>query len=110
MQKTQGRLDELKGRTETSKNLLFETEVLAPQMMAEEESSKERQPIFKVRRQGGDVANEVTINQDTIVEPGDTIMVELPPRRETSLSVPLPALGGSSTTPTASIDVTDRLR
>ena len=37
MQKSQGRLEELQSRSETARNLLFETENLAPQLLASQE-------------------------------------------------------------------------
>ena len=114
MQKTQARLDELKGRTETSKHLLYETEVLAPQLLASEENAKRLQPIFKILRKGQGVSSEEIVTQDTVIKPGDTVMVEQPPRDSAELGAPLatslsPARQYS--TPTASVDIsTERLR
>jgi protein involved in polysaccharide export with SLBB domain len=115
MQKAQARLDELRSRTQTSKNLLFETEVLAPQMLAQE-GTKAKAPIFKVVHQGQPLSSQRVVSQEALVEPGDTITVEQPLRESsvTTPAFPAPALAPRVTatpTPTASIDVTnERLR
>jgi polysaccharide export outer membrane protein/exopolysaccharide production protein ExoF len=113
MQKAQARLDELKGRTETSKNLLYETEILAPQSLASDENAKTMQPIFKILRRGGTLSSEQVVSQDTAVNPGDTVMVEQP-SRESQLgapaAAPLPPVA-SQATPTASVEISsERLR
>ncbi len=112
MQKTQARLDELKGRTETSKNLLYETEVLAPQALAADENSKS-QPVFKILRRGQPLASGRVVSQDAIIKPGDTVVVE-PPVRESQLGAPAkmprPPLASQSM-PTASVEISsERLR
>jgi polysaccharide export outer membrane protein/exopolysaccharide production protein ExoF len=106
MQKAQARLDELRSRTQTSKNLLFETEVLAPQMIAQE-SMQLLAPIFKIVHRGAPLSSERTVSQETVVEPGDTITVEQP-LRETSVPLPQYAPRDAST---ASVDISsERLR
>ena len=109
MQKTQSRLDELKSRTETSKNLLYETELQAPQSLTAQEGEG-LQPVFKIRRQGQPLAGQRVVSQDEVIEPGDTVMVELPPReveRRAATSVPLVPLAA----PTASVNISnERLR
>jgi protein involved in polysaccharide export with SLBB domain len=116
MQKTQARIDEIKARAETSKNLLYETEVLAPQLMASEENAKLQQPVFKILRKGQVASSEQVVSQDAIVNPGDTIMVEQP-ARESQLGQPftkaLPPVASQASrpTPTASVEIsTERLR
>jgi protein involved in polysaccharide export with SLBB domain len=78
MQKAQARLDEIKGRTRTSKNLLYETEVLAPQLMAAQQNGESERPIFKIVRQGRTLSDERSVSQEAVVQPGDTIRVEKP--------------------------------
>jgi polysaccharide export outer membrane protein/exopolysaccharide production protein ExoF len=107
MQKAHARLDELKSRTQTSKNLLYETEVLAPQMLAAQESAESLPPVFKILRKGEALSNEGIVSQETVVLPGDTIRVEQP-LRETS--IPGSAAVPPRAAPTASIDVSGRLR
>jgi polysaccharide export outer membrane protein/exopolysaccharide production protein ExoF len=108
MQKAQARLDELKSRTQTSKNLLFETEVLAPQMISQE-NTQALQPIFRIVHRGQPLSSERVATQETVVEPGDTITVEQP-LRESSVSVPLPTFS-TRDAPTASVDISgERLR
>jgi hypothetical protein len=117
MQKTQARLDEIKTRAETSKNLLYETEVLAPQLFALEEDAKRLQPIFKILRKGEGQSSERVVTQDAIVNPGDTVMVEQP-SREAQLGPPRPkalppvaSQTSRTSIPTASVEVsTERLR
>ena len=117
MQKTQARLDEIKTRAETSKNLLYETEVLAPQLFALEEDAKRLQPVFKILRKGEGQSSERVVTQDAIVTPGDTVVVEHP-TREAQLGPPRPkalppvaSQTSRTSTPTASVEVsTERLR
>jgi polysaccharide export outer membrane protein/exopolysaccharide production protein ExoF len=106
MQKTQARLDELKGRTETSKSLLYETEVLAPQILAAQESANSPQPIFKILHQGQALSNERIVSQEAVIEPGDTIRVEQP---LPDMSASMPPMAPHAA-PTASVDIFERLR
>jgi protein involved in polysaccharide export with SLBB domain len=107
MQKAHARLDELKGRTRTSKNLLYETEVLAPQMIAAQQSKESVQPIFKIVRQGRALSDERAVSQETVVQPGDTIRVEQP-MQESSVGPSRQPTAAS--VPTASVSVYDTLR
>jgi len=77
MRQTQAQLEELKHRAESSKQLLFETEVLAPRTLTMQ-NNRRRRPIFKILRQDGAAASEFTATETTFVDPGDTITVELP--------------------------------
>jgi protein involved in polysaccharide export with SLBB domain len=111
MQKVHARLDEIKGRTQTSKNLLYETEVLAPQMLAAQENAESLPPVFKILRKGQNLANEQIVSQETVVQPGDTVRVEQP-LREASIpqsGIPTSAVAPRAA-PTASIDISQRLR
>lgn len=110
MRKTQATLEELKHRTESSKQLLYETEVVAPQIVAAQEG-QQLQPIYKILRQSGAVISELGATETTVVEPGDTIKVELP-----LSNAPVPSVEISST-PTgpagsqhSAHDILDRLR
>lgn len=108
MQTVRARLEELKSKSDTSTNLLYETEVLAPQALAAEEGSESLQPTFKIVRRGETLGQQRT---DAVLLPGDTLIV-FQPRR----AMPLPAEVSSETSPapvapTASVDIsTDRLR
>lgn len=106
MQKAHARLDELKGKTRTSKSLLYETEVLAPQMIAAQQNKEAAPPVFKIVRQGRALSDERTVSQETVVQPGDTIRVELP-LQESSVG---PRQRTDSPVPTASVSVYDTLR
>jgi hypothetical protein len=110
MRKTQATLEELKHRTESSKQLLYETEVVAPQIVAAQEG-QQLQPIYKILRQSGAVISELGATETTVVEPGDTIKVELPLSNAPEPSVEI------SSTPTgpagsqhSAYDILDRLR
>lgn len=108
VQKTQARLDELKGRTQTSKHLLYETEVLAPQLLATEEDAKLQQPIFKILRKGQALSSEQVVSQDAVINPGDTVMVEQPVRESQfgpPVPRPLPPVAAQTSTPTASVKI-----
>jgi hypothetical protein len=93
LRRSQAKLEELKSRTDSSKQLLFETEVMAPQIFAAQED-RQMKPIFKLLRQSGDVTTEFVATETTVVEPGDTIKVELP---LSDMSVPSVEIGSAAT-------------
>jgi hypothetical protein len=101
LQKTQTRLDELKSRMETSSNLLYETEVLAPQALSAEEG-RNLQPVFQIVSKGSGSTVEQIVSQDRIVMPGDTIIVEQPRQYPQVRSLPM---SGIDSEPTASADI-----
>jgi protein involved in polysaccharide export with SLBB domain len=105
MQKSQGRLEELQSRSETARNLLFETENLAPQLLASQEKAEDLQPRFKIMR-GGETLTISGIVEATSIEPGDTLVVEAPARRSVSKSLDPDA----STASSAAQALADRLR
>jgi polysaccharide export outer membrane protein/exopolysaccharide production protein ExoF len=100
LQKTQTRLDELKSRMETSSNLLYETEVLAPQALSAEEG-RNLPPVFQIVTKGNGSTAEQIVSQDRIVMPGDTIIVEQPRQYPQVRSLPMSGIDE----PTASADI-----
>ena len=108
MQKTQARLDELKSRMETSSNLLYETEVLAPQDLATADG-RPVEPVFKIVKTRQCLYGVVeVVSQEQVVMPGDTIVVEMPPRQFPQMRVDarLPTSEAApAVAPTASVDI-----
>ncbi|MFA5901251.1 MAG: polysaccharide biosynthesis/export family protein [Hyphomicrobium sp.] len=83
MQKSQSRLDELQARTETARNLLFETETVAPQIVAQYEKSQDMRPIYKIVRDGRTLEGS-EVSDATAILPDDTIIIEAPSRSRTA--------------------------
>ena len=106
MQKTQARLDELRSRMETSSNLLYETEVLAPQALATADG-RPVEPVYKIVSRGQASTEGEVVSQEQVVMPGDTIVVELPRQfPEMRVGARLPTFEAApAVAPTASVDV-----
>ncbi len=81
MQTAQQRLEELRSRTETARNLLFETENLAPQILASQDKAQGVRPTFKIMR-GDRVLEGNDVTETTALQPGDTLVVEAERRAE----------------------------
>jgi protein involved in polysaccharide export with SLBB domain len=78
LRETQGKLEEVMRRFETSKELLGEAEALAS-TSGENMGRGRLQPIYTIIRQNGDgIASEITASETTLVNPGDTIKVDMP--------------------------------
>ena len=78
LRETQAKLDELDRKSETDEQLLYESEVTAPQLIAQRDRSRRVQPVYTIMGQRGGKAVELYASESTAVEPGDTIKVELP--------------------------------
>ena len=83
---TQVKLEEISQKFSTTESLLYEAEVMAPMLLAANggQGSRRKQMIYKIVRQTnpgqpnpGQPA-EMAASEATLVEPGDTIKVELP--------------------------------
>src|SRR4029079_8077497 len=106
MQKTQARLDELKSRMETSSNLLYETEILAPQDLATSDG-RSVEPVFKIVKRGSNSTSGEVVSQEQAVMPGDTVVVEMPPRQypQVRVNAQMPTSEAPVVAPTASADI-----
>ena len=105
MQKAQARLEELRSRSDTARNLLFETENLAPQLVASHEKAQDLQPHFQIMRGGN--PESVSVAESANIEPGDTLVVEAPTRRAMTQS---PAPDANTAANAAAEVISERLR
>lgn len=71
----QGKLEAIAHRSDTAERLLYESETVAPMLIAERSRGGRREPIFRIVRTSG---AEINATEMTQIEPGDTIKVELP--------------------------------
>ena len=78
LRETQAKLEELERKSDTSEQLLYEAEVIAPQFLARLERTRKVQPIYTIVRRLGTRTSELAASETTPVEPGDTIKVEVP--------------------------------
>lgn len=95
LQKAQARLEELKSRTDTSKSLLYETEVLAPLAISAQDDAQQFQPVFKILSQAHASTGRV-VSPDSLLKPGDTLTVEQPWRGAGEASVRPPNVSRTS--------------
>ena len=95
LRETQMQLGETMRRTDTATQLLYETEVTAPTLLALRERSTRAEPIYKIVRITSNGAEELTAKESTPIEPGDTIKVEIPMPGAAMLALP-PASGNNA--------------
>ncbi len=70
----QGKLEAIAARSDTAERLLYESEAIAPMLIAERARAGKREPIYRIVRSTG---GEFAANEQTQIEPGDTIKVEM---------------------------------
>jgi polysaccharide export outer membrane protein/exopolysaccharide production protein ExoF len=88
LRETQMLLDEAVRKADTATQLLYESEVTAPALLASRERSERVQPIYTIVRTSADGPEEITVDETTTVEPGDTVKVEIPLPRSGIAALP----------------------
>lgn len=78
LRETQLQLNEVVSKANTAGQLLHETEVTAPALLALRERSEQAEPVFKIVRMTDRGSEELTVEETTPIEPGDTVKIELP--------------------------------
>lgn len=98
---TQTALEENMGRETTARQLLYDSEVTAPQLLASRNASMDAKPVYVIFRRTAQ-GKSITIDADetTPVQPGDTVkvIIPLPAGLDTLQTAPAsrPATGNSS--------------
>jgi len=87
LQTTQFQLEQTTHKTDTARKLLYESEVVAPGMMADR--GRQVDPTYKIVRRAGEGHVEIDANENTLVLPGDTVKVEVPFSGDPSADLPL---------------------
>ena len=88
---TQIQLDEVVRKANTARQLLYETEVTAPTLLASRERSERAKPVYKIVRTTAAGTQELTAEETTPIEPGDTVKVEIPMPSAGLATLPAPA-------------------
>ncbi|TPJ12274.1 sugar ABC transporter substrate-binding protein [Mesorhizobium sp. B2-3-14] len=91
LRETQSQLNEVVSKAETASQLLHETAVTAPALLALREHAERAKPIFKIVRMTANGPQELAAEETTSIEPGDTVKIEIP--APTSALSALPADG-----------------
>lgn len=79
LRETQSQLNEVTNKADTASLLLHETAVTAPALLALKERAERAKPIFKIVRTTGSGSEELTAEETTSIDPGDTVKIEIPP-------------------------------
>ncbi|MBZ9821504.1 polysaccharide biosynthesis/export family protein [Mesorhizobium sp. CA4] len=79
LRETQSQLNEVTTKADTASQLLHETAVTAPALLALKERAERAKPIFKIVRTTGSGSEELAAEETTPIKPGDTVKVEIPP-------------------------------
>lgn len=102
LQETKKVLEQIQSKRNTAAKLVYEAEVIAPGLLMQEDSGDRAQMIYKIVRMIQGKPTELAAEENTGVQPGDTIKVEIPPykRRGALAAQPLdtkrPAAGLAS--------------
>ncbi|WP_072376828.1 polysaccharide biosynthesis/export family protein [Hyphomicrobium sp. NDB2Meth4] len=86
LQTTQFQLEQTTHKKDTARKLLYESEVVAPGMMADR--GKQVEPNYKIVRRTGGGHVQIDANENTLVLPGDTVKVEVPFTGDPSADLP----------------------
>lgn len=94
LRETQAQLNETARKADTASQLLHESEISAPRLLAMRARAQQAEPVYTIVRPDGDGSIEIPAKETTEVQPGDTIKVTIPLPE-------IPGLGLGSTTPSA---------
>jgi len=78
LRETQASLEELDRKADTAVQLLHESEISQPRLLALRQQAAKTQPNYTIIRPQGDGTTQITATETTEVLPGDTVKVELP--------------------------------
>ncbi|MGY2997388.1 polysaccharide biosynthesis/export family protein [Mesorhizobium sp. URHB0026] len=92
LRETQLQLNEVTSKADTAVQLLHETEIAVPALLALRQRSESAKPIFKIVRTTDSSTAELPAEETTALEPGDTVKVEIPAPDAGLASIPT---GGS---------------
>jgi len=101
LRETQQQLNEVTSKSDTAVQLLHETQVTAPALLALRQNAAKAKPIFTIVRPKDGGTEELAAQETTLVEPGDTVKVEIPlprsgldslPAADASIQVETPAV------------------
>ncbi|TIN30637.1 MAG: sugar ABC transporter substrate-binding protein [Mesorhizobium sp.] len=104
LRETQLQLNEVTSKANTAVQLLHDTEVTAPALLALRERAERAKPIFKIVRTTDSGSQELTAEETTPIEPGDTVKIDIPPPPSGLAALPA---GGSVQTETLPIQGTN---
>jgi len=90
LRETQQQLNEIASKTDTAVQLLHETEVTAPALLAMRERYGRTRPVFRIVRATAGGSRELAADETTPVEPGDTIKIEIPQPQSGTAALPAP--------------------
>ncbi|MER9952269.1 polysaccharide biosynthesis/export family protein [Mesorhizobium sp. M0047] len=89
LRETQSQLNEVTSKADTAAQLLHETAVTAPALLALKQRSESAKPIFKIVRTTDTGTKELTAAETTPIEPGDTVKIEIPPPQSGLAGLPV---------------------
>lgn len=95
LRKTQSRISELQERTDTARQLAYESEVLAPKLMEQKTEDDLAQPTFNIIRSGAEGPVEIAATPTDLIKPGDIVTVERPGNRKPSRAAIRPFVGAA---------------
>jgi polysaccharide export outer membrane protein/exopolysaccharide production protein ExoF len=72
-------LNEIERRTDTALNLLHESETLGPRLLALRWEAEQAEPTYTIVRPTESGSVEIEATEATLVQPGDTVKIEIPP-------------------------------
>lgn len=78
LRETQASLEELGRKADTAVQLLHESEISQPRLLALRQQAAKTQPNYTIIRPQGEGTTQITATETTEVLPGDTVKVELP--------------------------------
>lgn len=78
LRETQQQLNEVTSKSDTAVQLLQETQIAAPALLALRQGAQRTKPIFRIIRPKDSGTEELAAEETTLVEPGDTVKVEIP--------------------------------
>jgi polysaccharide export outer membrane protein/exopolysaccharide production protein ExoF len=78
LRETQMQLDEITRKADTAVQLLHDSEMTAPRLLALRSQAANAQPKYTIVRLTAQGGTELTATESTEVQPGDTVKVEIP--------------------------------
>lgn len=100
LRETQSQINDIARKADTAVQLLHNSEVTAPRLLAMRTRNEEIEPIYTIVRPGADGKSvEVAATEAMPVEPGDTVKVKIPLPALDDSGLPLPAEGETSAMP-----------